>query len=191
MCPFGTKLCSFLLADVGSGRYPAEFHNGASEPILEWQRKMDRAERDTAGYRMALALLTASNAVLGRPKNNKPRTLSETVEQLQQHTDSLTCWKSEQQIMEGRDDDGHTGLVARSAQVLRLARLFNDYNTFNNHIANTQYVELQEYLANDFATTFFSFAQKECTRHGHGIEGLIRAIGIVIGEVSLEEVVFG
>jgi hypothetical protein len=158
-----------------------EFERDAIVGVEEWMQKMEVATRDTTINRMALALLTATNAVLGRPP--KPRSRRETIEELQRHTDALTCWKSEQQIMEGRNDDEHMGLLFRASEVARLARLFDKYATAS--------ASKQEVLVGLYAETFFSFAQKECARQGHGIEGLIRAVGIVIGEVSLEEVVFG
>lgn len=187
MCPFGSKLCSLLLADVNFGMHTEAERQLIQEFASGWAEKLARGELDfrKTGMRMALAAATTTNAVLGRPP--APRSRSQMIDELRAKAESLALLKTEQQILKGWSDDQQTGSVARAEKALELASSFDLFIMGGE----AKRMDVQERFAGLAAEAFFDFARRECTMKGHGMEGLARAIGIVLGEISLEEVVFG
>jgi hypothetical protein len=202
VCPFGFSLVQYLLLDVESGMNDHVEWDGSRtisvagditvEDIEQWMVEM-KAETmvGATAQRMALALATASNAVLGRRKH--PRSIDETIRDATQFEEGLGIMFVEREILKNQPTQvAEKQFLERGAKVRRMAQHLLQYISvpaprpppLASAIVHTESAE-------KFAGEFFDFAQQECVRKGHGLPGLIRAVGIVIGKVSLEEVVFG
>lgn len=200
MCPFGFSVVSYLLIDVESGMLNLADEFGPTtitgaitvEDIKRWLSSMkgECARSDTA-QRMALALATSSNAVLGRRKH--PRSIEETIKDAVQYEEGLWINYVEREMLKGQPTrEEEKKFIERGAQVRHMAKhlqRFLEVPTPRPPPLASTIVHTE--AAEKFGSVFFEFAQQECARKGHGLPGLVRSVGIVIGQVSLEEVVFG
>lgn len=187
MCPFTCKLSLLLLNDADFGMHSDTTSGVIREFATKWLNTGSAEEfivRKT-GVRMALAVATTANAVLGRPAQQ--RSLKQTIADLRQEHEMLTLQTAEQQILRGWSDNAQTGHVQRAQKALDLALCFE---LFNDGMLSER-ADVVKTFAERAAEAFFEFAQKECASKGHGFEGVSRAVGIVVGEISIEEVVFG
>ena len=192
MCPFGFSVVSWLRIDVESGMRSLDTYHQELKDIERWEEEMKKETVVGAtAQRMALALATSSNAVLGRRKH--PRSIEETIKDATKYEEGLGLMHVEREMLKGTPTrQEEKALAERGASVRRMAEHLQTYL----FVPTPRPLPLASVIvhtssAEKFASEFFDFAQAECARKGHGLPGLIRAVGIVIGQVSLEEVVFG
>jgi len=207
MCPFGVTLCEYLRADYEHNHRtklledapvfrdvnPPMDEDEDEEKILKWKYEMERGEPSQAEQaatltRMSLAMVTSSNALLGRPKH--PRSMKVLAEEVDAYVEHLELDLSERRILyQPNAPIVHLRDLALPVQSM-VAQISCYIAAFQKPVDVVTQLDLTQ-AASEFAWSFFFFAQKECGRRGSGIQGLIQACGIVIGRVQLEEVVFG
>lgn len=189
MCPFGVTLCENLLADHWDCGGPED-----EEKIRNWLEKMEKDEGNPEIQQrrtltsMSMALVTSSNALLGRAP--KPRSIQGVSTAVDSYLETLELELTERTILhEVKTNIAKLQELGRPVQ--SMVGQLRHWIALSQKPSDVVIQADMTQAASQLGWSFFSFAKLECARRGSGMQGLIQACGIVIGQVKLEEVVFG